>query len=176
MADRTKELTARSNDLEIAGANIQRRATQFEAIALIVKAINSVHQMDALLPQITSVISERLGYYHVGIFLNDEVDQTAVLAASNSEGGKNMLAHGHRLKIGEQGIVGYVAATGAVRIARSVGEDAVYFDNPDLPETLSEMALPLRVGNQIVGVLDVQSKQTDAFSSENISDPFTSCR
>jgi GAF domain-containing protein/HAMP domain-containing protein len=169
VADRTQELTARSNDLEIAGANIQQRATQFEAIALIVKAINSVHQMDALLPQITSVISERLGYYHIGIFLNDESDQTAALAASNSEGGKNMLARGHRLRIGEQGIVGYVAATGTVRVARSVGEDAIYFNNPDLPETLSEMALPLRVGNQIVGVLDVQSKQTDAFSSEDIS-------
>ncbi len=169
VADRTKELTARSNELEIAGANIQRRATQFEAIALIVKTINSVHQMDTLLPQITSVISERLGYYHVGIFLNDEGDQTAVLAATNSEGGKNMLARGHRLRIGEQGIVGHVAATGTVRVARSVGEDAIYFNNPDLPETLSEMALPLRVGNQIVGVLDVQSKQTDAFSTEDIS-------
>jgi GAF domain-containing protein/HAMP domain-containing protein len=145
-----------------------QRAAQFEAIALIVKAINSVHQMDELLPQITSVISERFGYYHVGIFLNDESDQTAVLAAANSEGGKHMLERGHRLKIGEQGIVGYVASTGAVRIAHNVGEDAIYFNNPDLPETRSEMALPLRLENQIVGILDVQSKQTDAFSPEDV--------
>ncbi len=165
LEQRVKE---RTFALEEASRNTDRRAAQFEAIALVVKAINSVHQMDALLPQVTSVISERFGYYHVGIFLNNESDQTAVLAASNSEGGKHMLARGHRLKIGEQGIVGNVAATGAVRVARSVGEDAAYFNNPDLPETLSEMALPLRVGNQIVGVLDVQSKQTDAFSSEDI--------
>ena len=55
-----------------------------------------------------------------------------------------------------------------MRVARSVGEDAVYFNNPDLPETLSEMSLPLHAGNQIVGVLDVQSKKTDAFTPEDI--------
>ncbi len=163
-----KRVAERTSALEQASKNADQRAAQFEAIALVIKAVNSIHQMDALLPQITSVISERFGYYHVGIFLNNESDHTAELAASNSEGGKHMLARGHRLKIGEQGIVGYVAATGEVRVARNVGEDAAYFNNPDLPETLSEMALPLRVGNQIVGVLDVQSKQTDAFSSEDI--------
>ena len=88
LEQRVKE---RTSALEEASRNADRRAAQFEAIALIVKAVNSVHQMDALLPQITSVISERFGYYHVGIFLNNEVEQTAVLAASNSEGGKNML-------------------------------------------------------------------------------------
>ena len=165
LEQRVKE---RTSALEEVSRNADRRAAQFEAIALIVKAINSVHRMDALLPQIATVISERFGYYHVGIFLNDENNQTAILSASNSEGGQRMLKRGHRLKIGEQGIVGYVAAAGTVRVARSVGEDAVYFNNPDLPETLSEMALPLRVENQIVGVLDVQSKQTDAFSSEDI--------
>jgi GAF domain-containing protein/HAMP domain-containing protein len=163
-----QRVTERAPTQEKALQNVDQRAAQFEAIALIVKAINSVHQMDELLPQITSVISERFGYYHVGIFLNDESDQTAVLAAANSEGGKHMLERGHRLKIGEQGIVGYVAATGAVRIAHNVGEDAVYFNNPDLPETRSEMALPLRLENQIVGILDVQSKQTDAFSPEDV--------
>ncbi len=166
----------RTSTLEEVSRNADRRAAQFEAIALIVKAINSVHQMDALLPQITSVISERFGYYHVGIFLNDEADQTAVLAASNSEGGKNMLARGHRLKIGEQGIVGYVAATGTVRVARSVGEDAVYFNNPDLPETLSEMALPLHAGKSNRGSFGC-SKQTDrCILSRRYRRPFTSCR
>ena len=69
----------RTSTLEEVSRNADRHAAQFEAIALIVKAINSVHQMDALLPQITSVISDRFGYYHVGIFLNDESGQTAVL-------------------------------------------------------------------------------------------------
>lgn len=158
----------RTSALEEISRHADRRAAQFEAVALIVKAINSIHQMDMLLPQITSVISDHFGYYHVGMFLNNESDQTAVLTATNSEGGKRMLKRRHSLKIGEQGIVGYVAATGTTRVAHNVGEDSVYFNNPDLPETLSEMALPVRSGNKVVGVLDVQSKQTDAFSQEDI--------
>jgi GAF domain-containing protein len=158
----------RTSELEEASQKADRRAAQFEAIVLIVKAINSIHEMSALLPQITAVISEHMGYYHVGIFLNDEGSQSAVLSASNSTGGERMLKRGHRLKIGEQGIVGYVAAMGKVRVALNVGDDAVYFNNPDLPETLSEMALPLRVENQIVGVLDVQSTQPNAFSQDDI--------
>src|SRR5271169_1467125 len=108
--------------------------------------------MDELLPQIASVISQRFSYYHVGIFLNDENNQTTILGASNSEGGKRMLERGHRLTIGEQGIVGNVAANGKIRVARNVGEAASFFNNPDLPETLSEMALPLRSSDKVIGV------------------------
>ncbi len=93
----------------------------------------------------------------------------AVLRAASSEGGKYMVAHGHRLRIGQQGIVGYVAATGQPRIALDVGQDAVFFNNPVLPETRSEMALPLKVQNRVIGVLDVQSNQPSAFSDEDIS-------
>ena len=80
-----------------------------------------------------------------------------------------MVAHGHRLKIGQQGIVGFVAASGQPRIALDVGKDAVFFSNPVLPETRSEMALPLKVQNRVIGVLDVQSNQPSAFSEEDIS-------
>lgn len=80
-----------------------------------------------------------------------------------------MLKRGHRLRIGREGIVGYVAATGQPRIALDVGSDAVFFNNPDLPLTHSEMALPLKVQNQVIGVLDVQSNQPSAFSDEDVS-------
>jgi putative methionine-R-sulfoxide reductase with GAF domain len=102
----------------------------------------------------------------VGIFLLDEARKFAVLKASNSVEGQRMLERAHRLEVGQVGIVGNVAATGITRIASEVGEDAVYFNNPNLPETRSEIALPLRVRNQIIGVIDVQSKDPDAFSKE----------
>lgn len=79
-----------------------------------------------------------------------------------------MLERGHQLKIGETGIVGYVAQALRARIALDVGEDAVFFNNPDLPETRSEMALPLFVSGQILGVLDIQSSEPNAFSEEDI--------
>jgi GAF domain-containing protein len=79
-----------------------------------------------------------------------------------------MLQRGHRLAFGQTGIVGFVAATGTPRIALDVGTDAIFFDNPDLPETRSELALPLRAGSEIIGVLDVQSKVSNAFQPEDI--------
>jgi GAF domain-containing protein/HAMP domain-containing protein len=163
-----KRVLERTAELQSANAYNARRATQFEAIALTTKAIHSIRNLDELLPAIASVISERFGYYHVGIFLNDENNEFAILSASNSEGGQKMLERGHNLKIGEQGIVGYVAATGGVRVARNVGEDVQFFNNPDLPETKSEIALPIRSSNKVIGVLDAQSTKPDAFSDEDI--------
>jgi GAF domain-containing protein len=87
--------------------------------------------------------------------------------AANSEGGKRMLQRGHRLAFGQTGLVGFVAATGTPRIASDVGTDAVYFDNPELPETRSELTLPLQTGSEVIGVLDVQSKVSNAFTTED---------
>jgi GAF domain-containing protein len=70
--------------------------------------------------------------------------------------------------VGQTGIVGYVARTGKSRIALDVGSDAVFFDNPDLPNTRSEMALPLRVGDDIIGALDLQSVARAAFTPEDV--------
>jgi GAF domain-containing protein len=128
----------------------------------------TVQDMDTLLPTITRLISAQFGYYHTGIFLNDERKEFAVLKAANSEGGKKMLDRGHTLRIGEQGIVGYVAKYGQPRIALDTGKDAVFFTNPDLPNTRSEVALPLVIGEKITGVLDVQSLQPSAFGEAEI--------
>ena len=80
-----------------------------------------------------------------------------------------MLAQGHRFKVGEIGIVGHVTGRGKPRIALDVGGDASYFDNPNLPETRSEIALPLRARDEIIGALDVQSRKPEAFSQQDVS-------
>ena len=166
--DRTAELKQRTADLEGVNAQIRRRASQFEALAQVTQAITAIRDLHELLPRITSVISERFGFYHVGIFLLDEISQYAILSAANSEGGKKMIERKHRLRVGEEGIVGYATATGKPRIALDVGKDAVYFNNIELPDTHSEVALPLIIKNIIVGALDVQSKEASAFSAEDI--------
>lgn len=168
VAERTKEAQQRSLELENANEQIRRRAAQFEALAQVARSITSVRDLQQLLPQVTTMISGNYGFYHVGVFLLDEANEYAVLAAANSEGGQRMLARGHRLRVGEEGIVGNVAATGEPRIALDVGKDAVFFNNPDLPETHSEMALPLKSGDRIIGALDVQSRETGAFTNEDV--------
>ena len=80
-----------------------------------------------------------------------------------------MLARSHRLRVGAQGIIGWTTHTGEPRIALDVGEDAVYFDNPDLPNTRSEIGLLLKVGDRIIGALDVQSTQGAAFGEDDIA-------
>lgn len=145
----------------------ERRGKQYKAIAKVAQAINTTQNLQELLPHISEVVSQQFGFYHVGIFLNDANNQYTNLSAANSEGGRKMLNRGHQLKIGEQGIVGFATGTGKPRIALNVGEDSVYFNNPYLPETHSEMALPLIISGNIIGALDVQSRETNAFSNED---------
>ncbi len=163
-----ERVAERTTDLEKSSQKLERRAGQFEAVAQLARTITSIQDLDILLPRITQLVSELFGFYHAGLFLLDESRQFAVLSAANSEGGQRMLERRHSLEVGKSGIVGFVTATGNPRIALDAGADAVFFDNPDLPETRSEMALPLHVGNQIVGALDVQSTEPNAFSEDDV--------
>jgi len=161
----------RTGELEAAKKGIEERATRLQLISDLSQDISSsVEQKPKeLLTHITESISSKLDYYHVGIFLLDENLEYAVLRASNSKGGQQMLARRHQLKVGGTGIVGYVAQSGRPRIALDTGADAVFFNNPDLPDTRSEIALPLKFGASIIGVLDVQSKNSSAFNAEDAS-------
>jgi GAF domain-containing protein/HAMP domain-containing protein len=150
-------------------SDLNRRAVEIQAAVEIGRAAASLRDLESLLNRTVELITERFGFYHAGIFLVDEAGEYAVLKAASSEGGKRMLGRGHRLKVGETGIVGFVTRSGRPRIALDVGQDAAYFDNPDLPGTRSEMALPLIVGEQILGALDVQSLESQAFGEQDIA-------
>jgi GAF domain-containing protein/HAMP domain-containing protein len=163
-----EQVAERTAELEQISAKAQKRAAQLETIANVASSVASLQGMDQLLPYITQTVSERFEFYHVGIFLLSEDKEFAVLRAANSEGGQAMLARKHQLRIGQEGVVGCTVDQKKARIALDVGDDAVYFNNPDLPDTRSEMALPLMVASEIIGVLDVQSKETNAFSDEDI--------
>lgn len=159
--------------LEEGRASLRRRSRQLQAATRISSAVSAIRDVSALLDEAVRLIPETFDYDHAGIFLIDEARGYARLQAASSEGGQRMLARQHELQLG-QGIVGSVAQTGEPRIALDVGEDPVFFDNPDLPLTRSEMAVPLTVrdpaaGTQsVIGVLDVQSNRAGAFSSEDV--------
>lgn len=162
LAGLEKQVAQRTHDLE-------RRAVQLQAAAEVARDAASARELDDLLNRAVSLVQERFGFYHAGIFLLGEDEEYAVLRAALSEGGQRMLAREHKLKVGEVGIVGYAAGTGEPRIALDVGEDAVFFDNPDLPDTRSEMALPLKVRDRVIGVLDAQSTEAAAFDEEDVA-------
>lgn len=167
----TLESRVRERTRQLAEQNeaLQLRSRQLQTVADVARNIVSTRQVDSLLTLVTRLVSERFGFYHAGIFLLDELGEFAVLRAASSPGGIRMLERQHKLRVGQVGIVGYVTGTGEPRIATDVGEDAVFFNNPDLPETRSEMALPLKLGDLIIGALDVQSIEPDAFSQEDVA-------
>ncbi|MBN1584524.1 MAG: GAF domain-containing protein [Anaerolineae bacterium] len=149
--------------------DLARRTSYLGATTTIAREVASVvDDPEQLFSRTADLISEQFGFYHTGLFLLDASGEWAELRAASSVGGRQMLARGHRLRVGEEGVVGYVAAHGHYRIALDVGQDVVFFNNPDLPGTRSEMALPLRARNEIIGVLDVQSTEPGAFSEEDV--------
>lgn len=165
LEQRVEERTAA---LAASAAQNEKRARELEAISDISRSIALVQDIEELLPQITRLISEKFGFYHVGIFLLDEKQEYAVLRAANSEGGQRMLNRQHKLRVESSSLVGFAAIQKQARIALDVGDDAVFFNNPDLPETRSEIALPMLIGERVIGVLDAQSTEPNAFTPEDI--------
>jgi GAF domain-containing protein len=157
----------RTLQLEVANQQITARISQLEAVTRLSETIAQLQDLSEVFPQTTTLINKFFGFYHIGIFLIDSAKEFAILQAANSEGGKRMLARGHRLQLGT-GVVGYAAQTGTPRIALDVGRDAIFFNNPDLPETRSEVALPLKSRGETIGILDVQSKEAEAFSNDDL--------
>ncbi|MBV6395553.1 MAG: hypothetical protein HFACDABA_01130 [Anaerolineales bacterium] len=163
-----QRVTERTSALQRSTEESTRRAQVLKTISDVARAISAETKLESLLERVTNLVSETFGFYHVGVFLIDPAKGSAVLRAANSPGGKKMLARGHALKVGQVGIVGYATGEGRARIALDVGADAVFFDNPDLPQTRSEMALPLKVRERVIGALDVQSLEVNAFAQEDV--------
>jgi len=149
-------------------ADLQKNTLQLETIADVAREIAIIRDMDTLLNVSANLIHERLGYYHVGIFLVDELGEFAVLQAASSVAAETMLSRNYKLKVGQTGLVGNVTKTGQAYIALDVGTDAVHFENPLLPETRSEITLPLRSRNLTIGALDIQATIQNAFAGRDI--------
>ncbi|MBI5932228.1 MAG: GAF domain-containing protein [Chloroflexi bacterium] len=147
---------------------LTRRTSQLQASVRVARAAAAIKEPATLLNEVVRLISEQFNVYHAGIFLLDDNSEYAILQAASSEGGERMLERGHRLQVGGQGIVGFSAAQKRPRIALDTGVDAVYFDNPDLPHTRSEAALPLIARDRVIGVLDIQSEKPQAFTPDDI--------
>ena len=149
-------------------ADLQKNTLQLETIADVAREIAIIRDMNTLLSVSANLIHERLKYYHVGIFLVDERGEYAILRAARSVAADEMLAKNYKLKIGQTGLVGNVTKTGQAYIALDVGTDAVHFENPYLPETRSEIVLPLRSRNLTIGALDIQAIVPNAFGKRDI--------
>jgi len=162
IVDLEQRVADRTQDLE-------NQTIRLRAAAEIARDIASARELGELLERSAQLILDRFNFYHVGIFILDKNREFAVLAASPTEAGRRMIADNHRLRVREAGIVERVAATGEPRITLDAGTDQIQFNDPVLPDTRSEMALPLKVESVVIGVLDIQSDQPQAFNQDDIA-------
>ncbi|MEA3349531.1 MAG: GAF domain-containing protein, partial [Chloroflexota bacterium] len=147
----------------------ERRARLLNAANQVGKQVTSILQMETLFPQMVDIICEAYGFYYAGIFLSDENGEWANLRAGYGEAGKAMLTEKHRLEIGGNSMIGTAIQLGEARIALDVGKERIHFKNPHLPHTRSEMALPIIIGNEVLGAVTVQSIEERAFNQDDIT-------
>ena len=149
-------------------SKVEARTRQLAAAAEVGRAITSLLSTEEILARTVELIRDRFGYYHASVFLLDERREYAVLRESTGEVGARLKARGHRLAVGSNSIIGWVTANKQPRIASDVGADPVHFRNELLPDTRSEAAVPLRIGDRILGALDVQSRESNAFTPADV--------
>ncbi|GAB4527119.1 MAG: hypothetical protein Fur0018_12630 [Anaerolineales bacterium] len=157
------------NRVEARTQELAKQTALLQGILQVSRTLTAQDTTEQLLMDVTERIQKYFGYYHVGIYLLDAEGEYVVLRAASSEGGQRLIAAGHQLKVGSEGIIGFVAKTGRPRIALDIGADPFFISLPELPDTRSEVALPLMSGGQLLGVLDIESEHPKAFSDDDIS-------
>ncbi|MEJ2758780.1 MAG: GAF domain-containing protein, partial [Anaerolineales bacterium] len=148
---------------------LERRNKYLEAAALVGQRAISTFNLQEMLDTIANEISQQLGFYHTGIFLVDERREWAVMQAASSEGGKQMIARNHRLAVGKQGMVGFVTSIGQPRLTQDIELDRIHSVAPELPDTRAELTLPLKTRDRIIGAIDIQDTNPNAFTNEDVS-------
>jgi len=160
-----QQVQARTAELqrEIASreARYERRALQVQTSTQISQELAVVPALDDLYRLVVTLIKERFDYYHAQIFRYDPEINALRLISGYGEVGQNMLAEGHQIEMG-MGVVGRAAETGQPVLATDVTQDRNWRPNPNLPETQGELAVPIRLRNEVFGILDVQSARAGA--------------
>lgn len=146
----------------------KRTALQFETAAQISRDISSSLELDELLKKGVDLIRSRFDFYHAAIFLKDAVGEFVVIREATGDAGAQMKRAGHKLGVGSKSVVGFVAGKGESLVVNDTTRDATYYPNPLLPDTRAEAAIPLKLADRIVGVLDVQSKEAYAFAEDSL--------
>ncbi len=148
---------------------VAERTQSLRTAAEVARATTSVLDPEALLSQVVDLVRERFDLYYVGIFLLDEERRFALLRAGTGDAGQAMLAQGHKLEVGGESMIGQCVARNQARIALDVGKEPFRFDNPLLPHTRSELALPLRSRGRVIGAMTVQSARPAAFDEADVA-------
>jgi signal transduction histidine kinase/CheY-like chemotaxis protein len=147
----------------------RRIAGQLQTAAEIAKDTSGTLALDALLARAVNLLRDRFGFYHASIFLIEETGKRAVIRESTGIAGEEMKRRGHQLEVGSKSVVGQVTGMGEPLVVNDVLTNPIHRKNPWLPETRAEACIPMKIGERVIGALDVQSTQVNAFKPDDIS-------
>lgn len=164
----SEQLTTEQTQLEARSQELEKRVTQIRTASEISRSLGSILEPQELLQQVADLIKERFNLYYVGIFLIDDGKRYAELSVGTGEAGKIMLAEGHKLSIGGSSLVGWSITNKIPRISQEAEGDLTHFTNSNLPNTQSELALPIRSGTEALGSISLQSTQPNAFDEDDV--------
>lgn len=143
-------------------------AAQLRAVIDVSQVATAILDPEQLIQRVVNLITDRFGFYYAAIFILNERGDEAELRSATGEAGRLLRERRHHLPVGGRSMVGRAISTRQARIALEAGAEPARFDNPLLPYTRSEIALPLLVGDRVLGALDVQSTKPAAFAASDI--------
>ncbi len=147
---------------------LRHQARQLEISAQVSRQLTAALDLDELLLKVVELIKNSFDYYHVHVYLLDTESGYLIMREGTGQVGQQLKARGHRIPLG-RGMVGTVGQSGQPLLARDVREQPNWIPNPLLPETRSELTVPLKIGDRILGVLDVQSNQVGGLTEADMS-------
>lgn len=163
-----RHLEALRDEAEMRAQMLRQRARHLETLITVGHSITTFLDLDALLEHVVETVQEAFGYDYVGVFLTDESGRYLDARAGTGEAGRQLIAEGCRLEVGKAGLVGWASGHREPVCVNRVDEDSRYVKADVLSNTQSELALPLEMGDRLLGVLDVQCTRPDAFGEEDL--------
>lgn len=161
-----QDITARKELEAQVQEAFERRGLQVQLSTQVSQSIASSASLEELYERVVTQVKEQFGYYHTQLLRYDAAQEAVVLATGYGEVGTKMLAAGHRLPMGE-GLIGTAAASGETVLRSALEHDPDWHANPLLPETKGEIAVPIKLGETVLGVLDVQSNRAGALDADD---------
>ncbi len=145
----------------------RRRALQLETVADISREVSGSLILDDLLHQAVELLRTRMNFYHASVLLLNETGDYVTIREATGEAGAQMKRSGYKIAVGSKSIIGQVTQNKSPLVANETRIDPNYHPNPLLPNTKAEACLPLKVGNRLIGAIDVQSDRPFVFTDEN---------
>lgn len=144
----------------------QRRALELQTAAEIARDTTSTLSLEILLNRIVNLLKDRFELYHVSIFLLDDTNTYALIQESTGSAGQELKRRNHRLAVGSKSVIGTCTSTGETIVVNDTAHSPIHYPNPLLPDTQSELGLPLKISGKVIGAIDLQSAELNAFPEE----------